>query len=114
MVWRSGGAGPAGTLALTAAVADHVPCLESGGMAHPRRVAPETGSWPDWLRSVWRGKEVAWLRRGLSGAAPLLDVRLAARRDEAAGQTLYELAVPVSLLPAAGSADATPCCGTCA
>jgi len=105
VAWRAGNGQAAEALAMTAALVDDVPCLELGEISHPMRAMPDTGFWPDWLKlAVWE-KAVPWLRRRQNGAMRVPDVRLAARRDEATGETTYELGVPVNMLPAGRGAD---------
>jgi len=105
VIWWAGDRRSGRALAITAAVVDHVPCIELGDISNPTRVMPDTGVWPPWLKSILWEKDVPWLRRWQSGSTQVPGIRFAARRDEAADQTAYELAVSVDLLPAARGAD---------
>jgi hypothetical protein len=83
---------------MTLAGVNHVPCVESGFGPTSRRAMPETVSWPEGLRLLLEGGDVAWLRRWQAEAVELAGVDVAVRREPGTARTCYELSVPLSLL----------------
>ncbi len=98
LAWRSSENRASLSTGLSLALVDGIPCVETGLLTAPRKATSESD--PSNLLSAAAAieGEIPWLRRWQSGARPLPQVRAAVRRDEGAGLTLYELAIPDTLL----------------
>lgn len=103
VVWRPvrDDAGPG--LHVTVACVDHVPCVQLGPPSAPVRSTTDTSAWPAWMRGAVAAQDVPWLRRWGRGGLATPGVQAGVRRDDEHGETTYELAVPLGMLPGAGT-----------
>lgn len=100
VIWVAADPTSAARLDLTFGLVDGVPLVESGLPDAPRRIMADLMRWPDWLRLALDEGDVPWLRRWRSEAVAESKIQFAGRRDDEAGQTVYEVAVAADRLPA--------------
>lgn len=98
LTWRSSDQADNLSTGVAVAVVNGVPFVEYGLLTAPRYAGANVDPPNPWLAGLLAEGDVAWLRRRRADESVSPQIRAAANRDPLTRRTLYELAIPDTLL----------------